>query len=86
MPILTLTPRERGRLEHLAPAPPRDADQLRRVDALLARRWPGGLDGRPMPSGSAAPHSTSGSTRFQEHRKGDLQAATIDPHGPRPLP
>jgi transposase len=74
MPILILAPRERGRLEHLARSTD-DADQLRRVNALLAL-----ADGQGA-SAVARSQRVGRSTlyewvdRFREHRKGDLQAA-----------
>jgi transposase len=75
MPILTLTPRERGQLEHLARSTVA-ADQLRRVNALLAL-----ADGQGA-SAVARAQRVGRSTlyewvdRFREHRKGDLHAAT----------
>ena len=75
MPILTLTARERTELERLARTT-QDADQLRRVNALLA------LDSGQGASHIARTQRVGRSTiyewvhRFLEHRRGDLDAAT----------
>ena len=75
MSILTLTNRERERLEHLARSTD-DADQLRRVDALLA------LDAGQGASAIARTQRVGRSTiyewvhRFLDNRRGDLRAAT----------
>ena len=75
MPILTLTARERNELERLARSTA-DADQLRRVNALLA------LDAGQGASQIARTQRVGRSTiyewvhRFSEHRRADLTAAT----------
>ncbi len=75
MSILTLTNRERDRLEQLARSTD-DADQLRRLNALLA------LDAGQGASAIARTQRVGRSTiyewvhRFLENRRGDLQAAT----------
>lgn len=75
MPTLTLTPRQRAELERLARHTD-DADQLRRVNALLAL-----ADGQGA-SAVARNQRVGRSTlyewvaRFEEHRRKDLHAAT----------
>src|SRR5262245_35310630 len=75
MPILALTSRERAELERLARSTA-DADQLRRVNALLA------LDAGQGASHIARAQRVGRSTiyewvhRFLEHRRVDLTAAT----------
>ncbi|HKB01907.1 MAG TPA: helix-turn-helix domain-containing protein [Gemmataceae bacterium] len=75
MPILSLTVRERTELEHLARTTA-DADQLRRINALLA------LDSGQGASQIARTQRVGRSTiyewahRFLEHRRSDLGAAT----------
>ncbi len=75
MATLSLTPRERAELERLARRTD-DADQLRRVNALLAL-----ADGRGAPA-VARSQRVGRSTlyervhRFEEHRRRDLHAAT----------
>ena len=75
MPILSLTARERTELERLARSTD-DADQLRRVNALLA------LDSGQGASHIARTQRVGRSTiyewvhRFLEHRRADLAAAT----------
>ncbi|HEY2302731.1 MAG TPA: helix-turn-helix domain-containing protein [Acidimicrobiales bacterium] len=75
MPSLTLTPRERAELERLARSTD-DADQLRRVNALLAL-----ADGQSA-SAVARTQRVGRSTlyewvgRFEGYRRRDLSAAT----------
>ena len=88
MPILTLTPRERGRLELAWLAPPTTPISSARVDALLAaRRWPGGP--RRSPRAQRVGRSTlqyEWVDRFREHRrKGDLQGPPRRTCGTWPL-
>lgn len=75
MPTLTLTPRERAELERLARHTD-DADQLRRVNALLALA--GGMGASALARSQRVGRSTlyEWLARFEEHRRGDLHAAT----------
>src|SRR4051794_40930394 len=75
MPTLNLTPRERAELERLARTT-RDADQLRRVNALLALA--DGMGASAVARTQRVGRSTlyEWVARFDEHRREDLHAAT----------
>jgi transposase len=68
MPTLTLTPRERTELERLARYT-NDADQLRRVNALLAMA--DGMGASAIARGQRVGRSTlyEWLARFEEHRR-----------------
>jgi transposase len=75
MPTLSLTPRERAELERLARHTD-DADQLRRVNALLALA--DGMGASALARTQRVGRSTlyEWLARFEEHRRRDLHAAT----------